>query len=68
MDTITINVNKAELEQVLNAYSVIQDWLRKLIPIDELYTEEFLKGMEESIAELKEHSHKEVKSFADFTD
>jgi hypothetical protein len=66
MKNITLEVSDEELREVTKAYKTLQNFLEKIISPNELYTDEFLEGLYEAQAEVKDKNFVEVKSFADF--
>jgi hypothetical protein len=66
MKSITLQISEEELSEVTRAYKTLQNFLEKIISPNELYTDEFLKGLQESQTELENKEFTEVKSFADF--
>ncbi len=66
MKNITLEVSEEELREVTKAYKTLQNFLEKIISPNELYTDEFLKGLQESRKEVKNKEFIEVNDFADF--
>ena len=66
MKNITLEISEEELHEVTKAYKILQSFLEKIISPNELYTDEFLEGLHEAQAEVKNKNFVEVKSFADF--
>jgi hypothetical protein len=63
MKNITLQISEEELREVTQAYKTLQNFLEKIISPNELYTDEFLEGLQEA---QEEENFVEVKSFADF--
>ncbi len=66
MKNITIEISEEELRELTQAYKTLQNFLEKIVSPNELYTGEFLEGLQEAQAEVKDKNFVEVKSFADF--
>ncbi len=66
MKSITLQISDEELLEVTEAYKTLQNFLEKIISPNELYTDEFLKGLQESRKEVKNKEFIEVNDFADF--
>lgn len=66
MKNITLEISEDELREVTQAYKILQNFLGKIISPNELYTDEFLEGLNEAQTEIKDKNFVEVKSFADF--
>jgi hypothetical protein len=66
MKNITLEISEEELHEVTKAYKTLQRFLEKIISPNEIYADEFLEGLHEARAELKDKNFVEVKSFADF--
>ena len=66
MSTITVEISEDELREVTNAYRILRNFLEKIVSPNELYTDEFLTGLEQANAEVKNKDFVEVENFADF--
>ncbi|CAN5369625.1 hypothetical protein BH10ACI1_BH10ACI1_21710 [soil metagenome] len=66
MKSITLQISDEELLEVTEAYKTLKNFLEKIISPNELYTDEFLKGLQESRTEMENRELIEVKNFADF--
>ena len=66
MKSITLQISEEELREVAQAYKTLQNFLEKIISPNELYTDEFLDGLQEAEKEVNDKKFVEVKSFADF--
>lgn len=66
MKSITLQISEEELSEVTQAYKTLQNFLDKIISPNELYTDEFLKGLQEARTEVKNKEFTEVNDFADF--
>jgi hypothetical protein len=66
MKSITLQISEEELSEVTKAYKTLQNFLEKIISPNELYTDEFLKGLQEAQTEVENKEFTEVKDFADF--
>jgi hypothetical protein len=66
MKSITLQISEEELREVAQAYKTLQNFLEKIIPPNELYTDEFLEGLQEAQTDVDNKNFTEVKSFADF--
>ena len=66
MKSITLQISEEELREVTQAYKTLQNFLEKIVSPNELYTDKFLKGLQEAQTEVENKEFIEVKSFADF--
>lgn len=66
MKNITLEISDKELLEVTNAYKVLQRFLDKIVSPNELYTDEFLEGLNEARSQIQSKEFSEVKDFADF--
>ncbi len=66
MKSITLQISEEELHEVTKAYKILRNFLEKIVSPNELYTDEFLEGLHEAQAEVKDKNFVEVKSFADY--
>ena len=66
MKSITLQISEEELHEVTKAYKILRNFLEKIVSPNELYTDEFLEGLHEARADIKDRNFVEVKSFADF--
>lgn len=66
MKSFTLQISEEELREVTKAYKTLQNFLEKIISPNELYTDEFLDGLQEAQAEVNAKTTVEVKNFADF--
>ncbi len=66
MKNITLQISEEELREVTQAYRTLRNFLEKIISPNELYTDEFLGGLQEARADVNNKNFVEVKSFADF--
>lgn len=66
MKNIKLEISEEELREVTQAYKVLQNFLEKIISPNELYTDKFLKGLQEAQADVDGKNFSEVKDFADF--
>jgi len=53
MGKITIEISEDEILKIAEAYKTLQNLLDKIISPNELYNDEFLKGLQEAQLELK---------------
>ena len=67
MSTITVEIYEDELSEVTNAYRILRNFLEKIVSPNELYTDEFLTGLEQANDDVKNKDFVEVENFADFT-
>lgn len=65
MENTLINVKSQEFQNVLVAYNTIGKFIEKYMPLEEIYTNEFLESMNE-VNNTKESELKLVESFDDF--
>ena len=65
MRNITLQITEDELREMTEAYRVLQNFLAKIVSPNELYTDEFLSGLQEAQVELKNNDFAEVRTFAD---
>lgn len=66
MKNITLEISEEELREVTKAYKTLQNFLEKIVSPNEIYTDEFLEGLQQAQAEVEDKNFVEVKSFADF--
>src|SRR5688500_423464 len=66
MSNVTLEFSEEEIQEVTNAYRVLQKFLDKIISPNELYTEEFLKGLSEAEEQIVTKEFTEVKDLAGF--
>ena len=66
MKNITLEISEEELREVTKAYKTLQSFLEKVVSPNEIYTDEFLEGLDKAQAEIKDKNFVEVKGFADF--
>jgi len=66
MNNITVRFSPQELTEVLQAYNTIRLFLEKLISPNELYQEQFLKGLHEAHNEIEAGQFEEADSFEKF--
>lgn len=66
MKNITLEISEEELREVTKAYKTLQNFLEKIVSPNEIYTDEFLEGLQQAQAEVEDRNFVEVKSFADF--
>ena len=66
MKNITLEISEEELREITKAYKTLQSFLEKIVSPNEIYTDEFLEGLHEARADIKDRNFVEVKSFADF--
>ncbi|MGI8787596.1 MAG: hypothetical protein ACR2HG_07550 [Pyrinomonadaceae bacterium] len=66
MKNITLQISEEELREVTQPYKTLQNFLDKIVSPNEFYTDEFLEGLREAQAEVKDENFVEVKTFADF--
>ncbi|HEX9962233.1 MAG TPA: hypothetical protein VGB00_14970 [Pyrinomonadaceae bacterium] len=66
MKNITLQISEEELREVTRAYKTLQNFLERIISPNELYTDEFLDGLQEAQDEVNDKNFVEVKNFADF--
>ena len=66
MSEITIKISETELQNVVQAYKTLQHFMDKIVSPNDIYTDEFLSGLQESKEDLQTKNFTEVNSFADF--
>ena len=66
MKNITLQISEEELREVAKAYKTLQNFLERIVSPNELYTDEFLEGLNEAQTEVENKEFAEVKNFADF--
>jgi len=66
MNTRTLEISNDELAEVTRAYQVLQKFLDRVISPNEIYTEEFIAGLNEADEQLLEREYSEVRDFAHF--
>ncbi len=65
MENTLIDVKSQEFQNVLVAYNTIGKFIEKYMPLEEIYTNEFLESMNE-VNNTKQSELKLVESFDDF--
>jgi len=55
-----------DLSQLIRAYHTLEDFLSRYIRKEDLYTKNFIKGLEQSLREVKQGKTKAVKTFDEF--
>jgi len=65
MENTLINVKSQEFQNVLVAYNTIGKFIEKYMPLEEIYTNEFLESMNE-VNNTKQSELKLVESLDDF--
>jgi hypothetical protein len=63
---ITLEISDDELLEVTQAYKVLQAFLDKIVSPNELYTDEFLDGLNEARSQVQNNEFSEVNDIADF--
>ncbi|OQY57113.1 MAG: hypothetical protein DRR08_01310 [Candidatus Parabeggiatoa sp. nov. 2] len=66
MKSHTIQLSTTELTDILQAYNTLKTFLEKLISPNEIYRDDFLKGLQAAQSELDTGKLEEVKTFDDF--
>lgn len=66
MKNIIIELSTQEFIELLQAHKKLTEFLEKVAPIDELYSQEFLDDLEIAKNEVKTNQLDEVKNFNDF--
>ena len=66
MQTITLDISDEELLEVTRAYKILQNFLDKIVSPNELYSADFLTGLEEARSQVQNKEYSEVKDLADF--
>ncbi|MFZ1080325.1 MAG: hypothetical protein WAO19_00190 [Candidatus Kryptoniota bacterium] len=61
-----IVLSKDQLAKIIEAYKTIQDFLSSALSADEIYSEDFLRGLKESDEDVLKKKFAEVRSFDDF--
>jgi len=55
-----------DLSQLIQAYRTLEDFLSRYIRKEDLYTKSFIRGLKQSLREVKRGKTKAVKSFDKF--
>jgi len=63
---LIVQLSPHELAEVVHAYRIIRNFLEKFISPNDLYNEEFLKGLQESQDEVEAGQFEEVGDFDAF--
>ena len=66
MKKITLQISEEEWREVAQAYKTLQNFLEKIVSPNELYTDEFLEGLQDAQTDIENKNFVEVKNFADF--
>jgi len=66
MEQVSVNISKEELQEVINAYNIIQNFLVKMINKEEIYTQGFLKDINIAVEDIENLNIKEVSSYDEF--
>ncbi len=66
MADIIIRISDEELKSMVEAYQTLQNFLEKIAPPNELYLTDFLEGLQEARAEMKNGQTSEIENFANF--
>ena len=64
--TQKIVLQDKDLSQLIQAYRTLEDLLSRYIRKEDLYTKSFIKGIEQSLREVKRGKTKAVKIFDEF--
>jgi hypothetical protein len=62
----TIKISEDDLKNVVQAYQVLEAFLNKYLPVDEIYQPGFLNSLTEAKKDVDSGRLQEIKSFADF--
>ena len=62
----TYSLNESEMVEVVKAYQTIQRFIEKFIPLEQIYTSEFINSINDAMHELENKNYVEVNSFDDF--
>jgi len=66
MKDVTLQLTANELTDILQAYNILKTFLEKLISPNEIYRDDFLKGLQAAQSEIETAQLEEVKTFDDF--
>ncbi len=66
MKNITVSFTEDELQSFCQAYLVLQHFVEKILPTEEIFNQEFLEGMREAVQDIRTGRTREVHSFDDF--
>lgn len=66
MRNITVNFTEDEIQNFFQAYLMLQHFVEKILPEEEMYKHNFLEGVREAIQDLNTGQTREVRSFDDF--
>ncbi len=66
MKNITVSFTEDELQSFCQAYLVLQHFVERILPLEEIYNQSFLDGMNESAQDIRKGRTREVYSFDDF--
>ncbi len=66
MNTITVSFTEDELQSFCQAYLVLQHFVEKVLPAEEIYDQVFLEGMREAAQDIRTGRAMDVHSFDDF--
>ncbi|MBI5325816.1 MAG: hypothetical protein HZB41_11195 [Ignavibacteriae bacterium] len=59
-------LSETEILELVHAYQTIQKFLEKFLPLEQLYTSEFINSINDAMVDLDHKNYVEVNSFDDF--
>lgn len=65
-DQIEITLSKDKLREILPTYKVLGDFLESVLPKEQIYKADFLRGLENALQEVKTCRTRKVTSFDEF--
>ncbi len=65
-DQIEITLSKDKLREIVKAYQLLSDFFDTSIPKEMLYKEEFRRGLNNALKEVKAGKSQKIRSFDEF--
>lgn len=62
----SLTIPKEELNDVLQAYLILRDFLEKYLNKEDIYTDDFIKKMDQASNDILNHDFDRVETFDDF--
>ena len=65
-DQIQITLSKDQIREIVNAYTVLSNFMDAVLPRELLYKKAFQQGLENALEEVKTGQSRKVQSFDEF--
>jgi hypothetical protein len=65
-DQIQITLSKKQISEIVNAYTVLSNFMDAVLPREMLYKKSFQKGLESALEEVETGKSRKVQSFDEF--